>query len=83
MNLTDLFHKLWISSLPDNVRYLSDYRLERFRKYPGLGYRIFDNWFNHKQWMINESKRVTKKLHNDRVLRDYLSSYKSDYPKGS
>ena len=79
MNLDALIKQFWGELYPENVVYLSTYRLERARRYPGVSIRPFKDYKAHKRWMLEEMKRLGRKAHNDRVLAEFKASQK---PKG-
>jgi len=77
MDLNKLIARFWKDIFPDNVIYLSTYRLERSKKYPGVGFRRFKDWIYHKNWMLQRSKELQRKEYNDSFLQKYkLGPYK-------
>ena len=73
MDLNELLKNFILEVYPSNVTFLSEYKLERSKKYPGVGVRHFDKkyWHEHKQWLESESKRLARIEHNKRVSEEY------------
>jgi len=81
MDLNNLINRFWKELFPDTVIHLSTYRLERSKKYPGVGFKQFVDLVSHKQWLLNETKRLQRKAHNDAVLQKFKMGVYKDSPK--
>ncbi len=82
MDLNKLISKFWTDIFPESVIHLSTYRFERSKRYPGVGYKWFEDPFNAKRWRQEELKRLQRKDHNDGVLARYRESLKPKNPNG-
>ena len=87
MELSKLISKFWGELFPEDLIFLSTYRLERNRKYPAAPIIRFnykkDDWKMHKAWMLKQSTKKMRDEHNARVLANFRASQKPKKPDGA
>lgn len=81
MQLTELIKTFWRDVFSDKIIYLSTYKFERSKRYPGVGVRHFTNWILHKMWLQKEAKRVNIQEHNRGVMERFRAAEAERNPK--
>ncbi len=53
-----------------NLESISVARFKRAQRYPGVPFKPFTDWYEHKQWMLEQKRLYLRKANNERILRD-------------
>jgi hypothetical protein len=78
IDLNQLLKKIWNEVVDPDVIYLSDYKYERSRRYPGVGFRYFTDFYDHKKWLEKERNRLLREENNRRISKKYLPKENDD-----
>lgn len=68
MKFREYFNQVVRDSTDGDVISIAVFKFERSQKYPGVGYKTFDDYYAHKRWMLSEAKKVVRDEHNRQLL---------------
>lgn len=78
LDIQQLLKSIWSEVFDPDVIYLSNYKFERSQRYPGVGYKFFSDFFDHKKWLEKERQRVMREHNNQRIINMYKKKEKKD-----